>query len=653
MATMDFFGHQEAAQKATKRLVAYYVLAVIAIILSIHVAAMLILGQTGIVMEHRPTGDPREIPFSTEPYLGAGFWDLRVLGLITLATLAVVGLAMLYKTTRLRGGGAAVASMLGGREVSPMTRDPLERRLINVVEEMAIASGSPVPEVFILQKEEGLNAFAAGWTKDDAAIAVTRGLLEQLNRDELQGVIAHEFSHVFHGDMRLNIRLMGILFGIVCIATIGEILVRALGRTRSRNGKNNGAAAIALFGLALMVIGWIGVFFAGLIKAAVSRQREFLADASAVAYTRNPRGIGMALAHIGGMTSRVENAHAREASHFFFASGIKQWFGGWATHPPINDRIERVLPGFDARVQAGDSRTEAVAQTAPPPPASTDTAHAAVAGIAAAGITNLVGRIEPAHVEQARKQINALPLDLVAAAHDVERVQALLYAMLMSRDDSKDSDFSEVLEQCDAEVRHEARSLASAAKQLTPTDNLTLLELMVPALRQLPQATADELKKQAEALAQADGRISTFEFAVLKTVRRRAGPTKAPPRQRSRHVNMSHLSGEVEVVLSALANESDDDAEAAFAAGARQLPHVGGLHLLHRESYNLERLDQALQQLSRLSPGAKKNLLEACAHTAETDGVIAPAEGELIRAFAEHLHCPIPVFWTTKATQTA
>ncbi|MEC7585052.1 MAG: M48 family metallopeptidase, partial [Planctomycetota bacterium] len=573
--------------------------------------------------------------------------------LITLATLTVIGVAMLYKTARLRSGGAAVAKMLGGREVSPSTKDPLERRLINVVEEMAIASGSPVPEVFILQNEEGLNAFAAGWTKDDAAIAVTRGLLEKLNRDELQGVIAHEFSHVFHGDMRLNIRLMGILFGIVCIATIGEILMRTLGRTRSRNSKNNGAAAIVLFGLALMIIGWIGVFFAGLIKAAVSRQREFLADASAVAYTRNPRGIGMALAHIGGMTSQVGNAHAREASHFFFASGIKNWFGAWATHPPINDRIERVLPGFSARVRSGESRTEAVAQTAPPPPASTDSPHAAVAGIAAAGITGLVGRIEPEHVEQARKQIEALPLDLVAAAHDVERVQALLYAMLLSHDDGKGSEQSEILAQCDETVRHEARSLAAAAKQLTPTDNLTLLELMVPALRQLPQASADELEKQAEALAQADGRISTFEFAVLKTVRRRAGPAAAPANQRGRRLNMSHLASEVEVVLSAIANENGAEAEAAFAAGTRQLPHIPGMHLLHRDSYNLERVDQALQKLNRVSPGAKKNLLEACAHTAETDGVIAPAEGELIRAFAEHLHCPIPAVWTTETTQTA
>ncbi|MCA8949158.1 MAG: M48 family metallopeptidase, partial [Planctomycetes bacterium] len=355
MTTMDFFGHQQRARSASKWLVVLFVLAVLGIIALIYLVATVTLNVS----------DTRR-----------GVWQPELLVVVTGGVVAVVVIAMLYKTNQLSQGGGTVAQMLGGRRVEPGSGDLQERTLHNVVEEMAIASGIPVPEVYVLDGERGLNAFAAGWGTRDAAITVTRGLLEQLDRDELQGVVAHEFSHVFHGDMRLNIRLMGVLFGIVCLTTIGRIMLHSM-----RGNRKNGGGFV-VFGLALIVIGWLGVLFARLIQAAVSRQREFLADSSAVQYTRNPRGIGLALAKIGGLGAVIENAHAEEASHMMFADGVKRFLGGaFATHPPIKDRVVRLLPAVAGALAKGTPMVNAVDAAAPP----SAPADAAVAGFAGGG----------------------------------------------------------------------------------------------------------------------------------------------------------------------------------------------------------------------------------------------------------------------------
>ncbi|RYE61321.1 MAG: hypothetical protein EOP17_21245, partial [Rhizobiaceae bacterium] len=305
-------------KSATSRLVFLYVLAV-----------LVICGAIGFVAI-----------FFTQSLIG---------GLIAAAiTLVIIAIGSLIRMRQLGGSGSEVAILLGGIPVDPATKDPLERRLLNVVEEMAIASGIPVPRVFILRGEAGINAFAAGMRPGEAVIGVTRGTLEQLNRDELQGVVAHEFSHIFNGDMRLNLRLMGVLGGILALTTIGRIMLNTSRGTRSSKKDGN---AFIFIGFALVAIGFIGVFFARLIKAAVSRQREYLADASAVQYTRNPLGIGGALMKINGMTeqSSVTSPFAEEASHMFFGS-VKLFSNMMATHPALEERIKRISPQI---LQAG------------------------------------------------------------------------------------------------------------------------------------------------------------------------------------------------------------------------------------------------------------------------------------------------------------
>ncbi|HSY43287.1 MAG TPA: M48 family metallopeptidase, partial [Candidatus Acidoferrum sp.] len=332
---MDFFEQQARAHRKTKWLVIYFVLAVAAMIAVIY--ACMILVFAGAESHHHRYDDSydQQAPFS--------LWNSQIFFGVSFAVIVIVGAGSAYKTAALSAGGSAVSELMGGRLIATNTTDPNERKLLNVVEEMAIASGVPMPQVYVMDQENGINAFAAGHKPGDATVTVTRGCIRLLSRDELQGVIGHEFSHILNGDMRLNLRLMGTIFGILCLAIIGRILLQTA-RGREKN-------PLPIVGLILVIVGYIGVFFGRLIQAAVSRQREFLADASSVQFTRNPAGITGALKKIGGlgtMGSRLDHAHAEEMSHMFFGNGVSEPFIGLLeTHPPLADRIRIFEPTFD------------------------------------------------------------------------------------------------------------------------------------------------------------------------------------------------------------------------------------------------------------------------------------------------------------------
>ena len=320
---MNFFEHQDNARKQTRWLIAAFILAVIAVILAIDGLIYLLVTNYSIAQKENLT---------------------QLLAFSSVGAAGFVSVASLYRSLSLRGGGTAVALELGGVPVSADERDPLRRRLRNIVEEMSLASGVPVPDIYVLETEAGINAFAAGYTPATAVVTVTRGALEKLDREELQGVIAHEFSHILNGDMRLNIRMIGILFGITLIAIIGRKIVHVSGRSRGFGRDRNGGSIIFI-GLALLIIGYVGLFFARWIKAGISRKREYLADASAVQFTRNPAGIGGALKRIAVDGVGVHmNTDVEEVSHMMFGTDVVS--GLLATHPPIITRIQRIEPSF-------------------------------------------------------------------------------------------------------------------------------------------------------------------------------------------------------------------------------------------------------------------------------------------------------------------
>ena len=638
---MDFFEAQARAQKRTSRLVVLFSLAVLGVIAASYVTAIIGLCYTRI---------------------GQPWWDFQVLTFVTFGTLILVGLSSLFKWLQLREGGRAVAEMVGGRRVDPQTVDLKERQLLNVVEEMAIASGVPMPSVYVLPDEDGINAFAAGLTTSDAVVAVTAGTLQKLTRDELQGVVAHEFSHILNGDMRLNLKITAVIFGILVIGLIGRGVLSSMRYTRVRSGNNkNGGGGIMLVlgaGLALMVIGYAGYFFGRLIQAAVSRQREFLADASAVQFTRNPGGITGALKKIGGFAlgSDLQSTKSAQIGHFFFAQGFRSNFGGlWATHPPLPERIRAIDPSFDGKYfnppevvdVAHKSWSEATGDVsaplsgfAPAPSASASAGHAHA-------IITSVGTLTAANVANAQTLLDTAPPALREATRAPSGAGALICGLLL------DTDAAQRTRQQALIVQHGGAALAAAVaaldaplRTLSPETRLPLVLLSLPALHDLPTDELARLLDTLDELVHADGRVTTFEFALQKVISHHLALGKAPHAPGDAIASFQAVDREIALVLSVLARAASDDeagAARAFAAGANQLRLLEGrLALLGPSECSFERLDAALDRLAQGSLPIKQRLLTASAHVITTDGAVRVGEVELLRAFASALDCPMP-----------
>ena len=533
--TMDFFERQDQARRSTRRLIVYFMLAVIMITLAIYIAVIAIVYGSSV---NRVLGHPFQ------------WWDPDMFLWGTGGTVSVIVIGSLYKIFALSQGGEVVARWLGGRLIDSNTPNPQERRLLNVVEEMAIASGTPVPSVFLLKEEKSINAFAAGFTPADAVIGVTRGTLQILSRDELQGVIAHEFSHILNGDMRLNIRLIGVLNGILVIAMIGYGILRG---TRSSSSKKGGGAAVLAFGAALFIIGYVGVFFGKLIKSAVSRQREFLADASAVQFTRNPDGLTGALKKIGGLVhgSRIKSPKAEEASHLFFSDGMhgtkspvlsmrnrkppvqtQSAFSFMATHPPLETRIERIDPSFDGRFpavhfpskEALETRDQkelaaSAAPSAAKPAAPTrpgGTPFIPIIPMIPQQMTQLFGKLTEAHLAYATLLLSGLPSRLTAGVREPASARIIIFALLLSHDsETRRAQFQLLNELKDPLVSSEATLEASTLIDRCPPEaRLPLVDLALPALRTLSLSQYQDFTGLVEELMKADQKIDLFEFTL-------------------------------------------------------------------------------------------------------------------------------------------
>jgi len=648
-STMDFFAHQDAARRKTGLLILYYALAVVLIVVAIYLAYTAAFvgfkAKTG-----RPLQDLRQL------------WHPEVLLGVSVAVLGIVGLGTAYKIHELSGGGESVARMLGGRPVSPNTRDPDERKLLNVVEEMAIASGTPVPSVFLLDGEPGINAFAAGFAPSDAVIGVTRGCMEQLSRDELQGVIAHEFSHIFNGDMRLNIRLMGVLNGILIIGITGYWIFRStLGsgsRSRSSKGKGN-TMPIVLFGLVVMAVGYIGVLFGKLIKSAVSRQREFLADASSVQFTRNPGGLAGALKKIGGWTagSRIQSRKAEHASHLFFSNGLASTFLNlMATHPPLGERIRRIDRGFDGQfasvpragaAEPGPGAAGVATGLAPSPPALP--AQPRSYEVAPEEVMSRVGSPKPEHLAYAMQVVEALPNELLDAAREPFGARAVVYCLLLNAEQTaRTAQLKRLSENADPAVLAETRKIQEQVTRLPEQLRLPLLDVAVPALKTLSDVQYGYFMENVDHLVRADEKIDLFEFALQRMIRRHLEPSfRKVNRGAAQYGSVKALLPESVQLLSALAYWGNSDlaaAQTAFSKGAKRLQATVLLRMSARENCTVGTVDAALSRLALGTPAVKKRVLDACVTCVGADGQVTSAEAELLRAVADSLDCPVPPF---------
>ncbi|MDG4798569.1 M48 family metallopeptidase [Micromonospora sp. WMMD1082] len=650
---MNFFERQRQVRRLSTRLVLLFVLAVVGIVVVVNLAAIFAFNAA--------SADPGQL---------AG-----LVAMVTVATVAAIGLAALVRTLALRGGGGKVARELGGVPVPPNTTDPELRRLRNVVEEMALASGVPVPEVYVLPEETAINAFAAGWSPSDAAVAVTRGALQRLNRDELQGVIAHEFSHVVNGDMRLNIRLMGLLFGILFLTVIGRGLARAgvIGGGRSRGNNSGGSAApLALVGLALLVAGYVGVLAGRLIQASVSRQREYLADASAVQYTRQTGGIAGALKKIGGLTdgSELKSPKRDEVGHMLFGEAARtSWF---ATHPPLADRIRALEPSFDPAelrqlaqrwaAAPPSGRQEDVAMGLAPAAPGASAAPAATGGVAPAGPalptgdtrvrvapTEVLGRVaaptETAYTHAAAI-LDRIPEPLLDRARNRDAAIPLLLGLLLSEEPQvRQQQHAALAERHGSDLADAALREAGELAGLHPMLRLPLAELAFPALRDRPDAQLEVLLAEVFTLIHADGAINVTEYCLSRLLLAELEESLRPDsRWRTDRRTLTDARSAAGYLLATLAQVGHPDqaaAERAFQAGIATL--LPGTTLPYAPPENgVLALETAWPVLDGLRPADKERLVAATVAVISHDGMMTVPEIELLRTICGLLHCPLP-----------
>jgi Zn-dependent protease with chaperone function len=584
-----------------------------------------------------------------------------------LITALVILIVSGFNVVRLGGGGAAVARMVGARRIEATTRDPLERRLLNIVEEMAIAAGVRVPAVYVMDGERGINAFAAGWDISNSIVAVTRGTLEILSRDELQGVIGHEFSHIVNGDMRLNIRMIGVLAGILFIGSIGLFLMRS---SRDSDGKSSWQLYIA--GLALFVIGYIGVFFARLIKAAVSREREFLADASSVQFTRNPDGIAGALDQIrtAAAGSNVGSRYAEEISHMFFGQAVRMGLPSlFATHPPIEERIRRINPEFvspdyrrrravaiataaaeaagaPAREIGGEQSPDVTAGFASVQPGGRREGDVGISwGLSAADSAKLVGSLEPTKMDYAARLIKALPDQLRASLREPEGARAAIIALLLAPKEEVLRVQIEALKSSSmAALADRAASLTRYTRDLGPAYHLPVVDLALPAIKTTSDWDKQDLLRAIQGVINADRRVSLHEFVMLALVRQQLTPG---PRALGRR-KLTELKDQVRIVLSVVAHASiradaiGARAEALHVAMAAGAAEMGLPEEAAHNALTLDTAEAALNELNQLAPLEKARLVKGLFAAVTADGTIRIIEAELMRLVGAVLDCPLP-----------
>lgn len=657
---MNFFEHQEKARKQSRWIIVAFLAVALLIVLAVDVIVLLLFSLQAPVSNGVAHITQGGLGALTSPDTWAA--NANILLGSSAATGGLIGLASLGKMASLRSGGGKVARDMGATLVTPDTRDPLRRRLYNVVEEIALASGAPVPEVYIMENEPGINAFAAGYASADAAVAVTQGTLEKLNRSELQGVIAHEFSHILNGDMRINIRMMGIIFGIMVIAILGRQFLYS-SRFRLSSSRDKGGSAIVLIGAALMAVGYIGLFFARWMKSALSRQREYLADASAVQFTRDPSGISGALKKIAAYNhSSYLKSDAEEVSHMLFGSGYRSFM--FATHPPLEKRIERIEKHFDAseieqiaqKLKAQELREHVQATLAEQEQQTKAEGKRKGGFFDVESLINNIGNPEFERIAAAAVMTAELPTVLSNSARSLEWAPEVLFYCLLDDDESlRNKQLLAVVQEMGDISESKLNHLIQANGLVKAAERLPLLEICFPTLKRRPVSEIVKILRTIERLALVDAKIDPFEYLLSRLVTKYLHESHAPNRTRL-HGNkrLKNCIDELTLVVSAVAAHGQNsatsqglqEAQKAFRAGMASAG-INHKNLSFSDNWHAK-MDTALAILDKLTPNDKHKVVVALARTALDDGGAVTAEQEMIRVICALIHVPLPLLQTVE-----
>ncbi|MCG8672198.1 MAG: M48 family metallopeptidase [Pseudomonadales bacterium] len=672
---MTFYEHQHRARRKTGLLFSYFIIAVILIVVSVNAVVFLTLFMSDANNAITPA------MWIRSPLC----WGIAAI------TLSVIVGGSVYRHGQIRGGGDSIAIMAGGRLVLPETTDPLEKRLLNIAEEMAIASGTHIPRVYLLEDEPGINAFVAGYNANNTILAVTKGALETLTRDELQGVIGHEYSHVLNSDTRINLNLISILAGILLIGQIGESLMRSASYSRLASRRNNNSGGQFAIGIAFMAIGYIGLFFGRLIKAAISRQREFLADASAVQFTRNPFGIGGALYKIGASQSGslLTSKHAEDMSHMCFGETLKVSLSGMlATHPPIEHRLKAIDPSLPTRMKSRFNQGDltladgTTAFTGQPLMTATVTASgvsqasgfSATASAAPSHEANIlkvdvennnaepvanesfainsqtlkksVGTLTPTHVQEAHDLFEQIPVSLLDIAHQSKVAASVIYGLILTTMSTHGKPAIKLVKEHQGEnVADRTVAVYQTLRKTTPAIRLPLLEVAIASLETIEEEKRIEVLWLTHELIQLDNKFMLYEFIYLSLVEKYLAPRNTTDQPKRQIKSYEKVENAIAVLMAAivLASEAQPEAQQTIFTQAMSGFSKNNFNQLLVRPPGIETLSDALKLLARLSPLLKQPLVDACVDSILHDEQITPNEANLLRAICERLDCPMPI----------
>ena len=624
----NFFAQQARARSHTGRLGLLFALGLLTLAVIVH--AVVAAGSYYAT-------PPKERP------PGINWFDPVLLLISFGIVFGVVATAIVFMVSQLGEGGRSVAMMLGGSEMARTDASLAERRLLNVVEEMSLAAGVPVPPTFVMKNEPAINAFAAGFGPRDAVVVVSAGCLQHLTRDELQGVVAHEFSHIFNGDMRRNLKLFAAIFGLSAMGWVGLQLVRVMGNSKSNSDDKGGGALLLVIGIALLVIGGVGVAFGRLMQAAISRQREYLADATAVQYTRNPEGIGGALLKIGGLDSgsTLRAPKAEGVQHMFFDGASNSFASLLDTHPPLRERVRRVLPNFD-----GKFPHVAASQRAEDAPEKPKSAAGMPGGFNLPGGLPTVAVLATADAppNRAAGLRDRVPDKLRRAAAEPFTARSLVFALVL------DADHEIRQRQIDAAQRNlmpaerdEMARVFLATRDLEDDLRLPLLDLAAPALRRMSRRQYEEFRATLQALIEADGKMSLFEFALATAVEDQLDGAFGRP-ENLEFLDSGDLDTDAANILATLARQAGTDADVigAYSAGRASYAPAGNFPAEPGPALGGEEFRRTLLKFGRGEDAPAAQLMTACRAAVEADGRVVPREAELVRAIGSLLGLPTP-----------
>jgi Zn-dependent protease with chaperone function len=607
---MDFFTRQDQARRKTWLLILYFVVAIAATVLVVNVVVDTALRLLFVYSDITSPGSSQY----TRGWLASDTWLY-----VSLMTIGVIVSGSLYKLLRLSDGGVAVALMVGAIPVVASSKNPADKTFTNVVEEMAIASGMPVPQLFVLENETSINAFVAGFRPTEAVMVVTRGALEQLDRDELQGVVGHEFSHILNGDMRINLRLLAILAGILLIGKIGEVMMRG-----AKEGEGRGALFILLLGLALYLVGYTGLFFGRVIKAAISRQREFLADAASVQFTRNPRGLTGALFKIQGSDSGtiLQNAYAEDLSHMCIAESmnVNSWL---ATHPPLAVRIQAIDPSY-----LGTQRAKKIIARR-----KTESSLETIVDGQIQALSDSVGNISGQQMALASEIHHAMPSALIQSVHAIEGATGVVYALLDAQN-------------LPADIQSRVNKLREITGRLDRRMRLPLIDMTLPQLKRMTTVQRLEFLNTLGTIIRSDKRYTLNEFVILTIIKQHLS-ANAGRADVVKYHSFKYLMEDVRILLSMMVLCSGQSAERKSTAWKRAINTFTSADVSMIEvSAKPAQISQALEKIRQTPMLLRKSFIDVCADLVMDDGIIMPAEAELLRAICESIDCPMPLLVT-------